>query len=59
MAAPDAIRGAGVIADIAGAVAKIINAVEQVTDGLGCPQLSQYDYDDRQLAKYPGYTKRQ
>ncbi|CAF9920832.1 MAG: hypothetical protein HETSPECPRED_004374 [Heterodermia speciosa] len=57
VAAPDTIRGAGVIADIAGAVAKINNAVGQILDGLGCPEPSRYDYDDSQLAKYPGYTK--
>ena len=57
VAAPDAIRNAGIIADVAGAVAKINDAMGQILEGLDCPQLSQYDYNDRQLAKYPGYTK--
>lgn len=56
-AAPDLIRQGGVIADVVGAVAKINSAVAQVTSGLGCPQLSKYDYNPSQLSKYPGYTK--
>ncbi|MCJ1263364.1 hypothetical protein MMC22_003234 [Lobaria immixta] len=55
--APDLIRNTGVIADVLGAVAKVNTAVAQAVSGLGCPQLSQYDYDDSQLSKYPGYTK--
>ncbi|KAL9033247.1 MAG: hypothetical protein Q9214_007606 [Letrouitia sp. 1 TL-2023] len=57
VAAPDLIRNTGVIADVVGAVAKVNNAVAQALNGLGCPQLSQYDYDESQLSKYPGYTK--
>ncbi|MCJ1424428.1 hypothetical protein MMC29_002316 [Sticta canariensis] len=57
VAAPDLIRQTGVIADVLGAVGKINSAVAQATSGLGCPQLSQYDYDTSQLSKYPGYTK--
>ncbi|KAI4157730.1 MAG: hypothetical protein LQ342_008048 [Letrouitia transgressa] len=57
VAAPDLIRNAGVISDIISAVAKINQAVAQAVSGLGCPQLSQYDYDDSQLSKYPGFTK--
>lgn len=57
IAAPDFIRGAGVIADIAGAVSQINNAVGQATINLNCPQLSQYNYDSSQLNQYPGYTR--
>ena len=57
LVAPDLIRQTGVIADVLGAVGKINAAVVQATSGLGCPQLSQYDYDSSQLSKYPGYTK--
>ena len=57
MVAPDLIRDTGVIADVAGAVAKVNDAVAQAVSGLGCPQLSQYDFDESQLSKYPGYTK--
>ena len=57
VAAPDFIREAGVIADIAGAVSQINNAVGQATINLNCPQLSQYEYDSRQLNQYPGYTR--
>ena len=55
--APDLIRDTGVIADVLGAVAKVNNAVAQAVSGLGCPQLSQYDFDESQLSKYPGYAK--
>ena len=57
IAAPDLIRNEGVISDITSAVAQVNQAVAQAVSGLGCPQLSQYDYDDSQLSKYPGYTK--
>lgn len=57
IAAPDQIRQTSVIADVLGAVAKINSVVAQATSGLGCPQLSKYDYDTSQLSKYPGYTK--
>ncbi|MCJ1429149.1 hypothetical protein MMC29_007062 [Sticta canariensis] len=57
VAAPDLIRQTGVIADVLSAVNKINSVVAQAISGLGCPQLSQYDYDSSQLSKYPGYTK--
>ncbi len=57
VAAPDLIRDTGVIADITAAVAQINNAVVQAISSLGCPQLSQYDYNDTQLKQYPSYTK--
>ena len=56
-ATPDLVRNTGVIADVLGAVAKVNNAVNEALSGLGCPQLSQYDYDNSQLSKYPGYTR--
>lgn len=51
----DQIRQTGVIADVLGAVAKINSVAAPATSGLGCPQLSKYDYDTSQLSKYPGY----
>lgn len=54
---PDLIRNAGVISDIAGAVAKVNSALAQAITGLGCPQLHQYDFDDSQFDKYPGWSK--
>ena len=57
VAAPDLIRDTGVIADVVDAIAQINNAVAKALSGMGCPQLSQYDYNDTQLSKYPGYTK--
>lgn len=57
IAAPDLIREAGIIADIAGAISQINNAVTQAVVNLNCPQLSQYEYNNSQLSQYPGYTK--
>lgn len=39
----------GVIVDVTSAVTWINSAVAQVVSTLGCPRLSQYDYDDSQL----------
>ena len=57
VAAPDLIRDTGVLAEIESAIAQVNNAVAQAVRSFGCPQLSQYDYNDDQLSKYPGYTK--
>ena len=57
LVAPDLIRNAGVIADIAGAVSQITNVVAQNTANLNCPQLSKYDYNSSQLNRYPGWTR--
>ena len=51
------IRQGGVIADIAGAVSQITNAIAKATANLNCPQLSQYDYNSSQLNQYPGWTR--
>ena len=50
-------RNAGIIADVIGAVNQVNHAVNGALSGLGCPALSTYDFDERALAKYPGYSK--
>lgn len=57
VASPDIIRNTGVIADIAGAVAQINDAVTKAVVNLDCTKLSKYEYDDSQLSIYQGYTK--
>jgi len=57
VAAPDLIRNAGVLSNVEGALSQVNNAVAQAVSSFGCPQLSQYNYDNSQLGKYPGYSK--
>jgi len=57
VAAPDLIRNAGVLSNVEGALSKVNNAVGQAVSSFGCPQLSQYNYENSQLGRYPGYSK--
>ncbi|KAL9616515.1 MAG: hypothetical protein Q9160_008631 [Pyrenula sp. 1 TL-2023] len=53
MEAPDLLSG--LYSDIDPAVDKLGTAINQATDGLGCPQLNKIDKG--QFERFPGYTK--
>jgi len=57
VAALDLIRNASVLSNVEGALSKVNNAVGQAVSSFGCPQLSQYNYENSQLGRYPGYSK--
>ncbi|TVY51306.1 Aromatic peroxygenase-like protein [Lachnellula cervina] len=54
-AAPDLIKGSGVISDILGAVSRLTGAVSTAISGLSCPQLTKID--ESQFAQFPGYSE--
>ncbi|TVY23957.1 Aromatic peroxygenase [Lachnellula hyalina] len=54
-AAPDLIKGSGVISDILGAVTRLTGAVSTAISGLSCPQLTQID--ESQFDQFPGYSE--
>jgi hypothetical protein len=54
-AAPDLIKGSGVLSDITGAMSGLTRALGQSIAGLSCPQLTKID--ESQFAQFPGYAK--
>ncbi|TVY48236.1 Aromatic peroxygenase-like protein [Lachnellula occidentalis] len=54
-AAPDLIKGSGVISNVAGALSSLTGAVSTAISGLSCPQLTKIDQS--QFAQFPGYSK--
>jgi hypothetical protein len=54
-AAPDLIKGSGVLSDLTDAMANLTGALSQAVQGLSCPQLTKVD--ESQFAQFPGYSK--